>query len=99
MRITVSTHGAKHLPNCAVPGRIAGGAVVPDAPQYADPCSGQDAHGVRHRRLRIAIVTWADNSRHASRWAALIYQRARARGARHPRPAGNRRHETYPIDE
>lgn len=35
-------------------------------------------------RLRAALTTWADNSRHHSLWAAGVYQRARARGARHP---------------
>lgn len=37
-----------------------------------------------NKRLRQALTTFADNSRHASRWAALVYQRARARGCRHP---------------
>src|SRR6266436_5199325 len=37
-----------------------------------------------NKRLRRALTTFADNSRHASRWAALGYQRARARGCRHP---------------
>ena len=46
-------------------------------------------HGVVFRwacnkRLRRALTTFADNSRHASRWATLVYQRARARGCRHP---------------
>jgi len=36
------------------------------------------------RRLRKALTTFADNSRHASPWAADIYRRARARGADHP---------------
>jgi transposase len=36
-----------------------------------------------NKRLRQALTTFADNSRHASRWAALVYQRARARGCRH----------------
>ena len=35
-------------------------------------------------RLRRALTTFADNSRHASPWAADVYQRARARGAKHP---------------
>lgn len=34
--------------------------------------------------LRAAVTTWADNSRHHSAWAAGVYQRARARAARHP---------------
>jgi transposase len=37
-----------------------------------------------NHRLRRAITTWADNSRHASPWAADIYARARARGCDHP---------------
>lgn len=37
-----------------------------------------------NHRLRAAITIWADNSRRACPWAAAIYQRARARGARHP---------------
>jgi len=36
-----------------------------------------------NKRLRRAVTTFADNSRHGSRWAALVYQRARARGCRH----------------
>ena len=35
-------------------------------------------------RLRTALMTFADNSRHSSLWAADLYQRARARGAKHP---------------
>ena len=37
-----------------------------------------------NHRLRAAITFWADNSRRACPWAEAIYQRARARGARHP---------------
>src|SRR3954469_13160110 len=37
-----------------------------------------------NRRLRRAVTCFADNSRHASAWAADIYRRARARGCRHP---------------
>lgn len=37
-----------------------------------------------NHRLRRAITTWADNSRHASPWAADIYARARGRGCDHP---------------
>jgi transposase len=35
-------------------------------------------------RARQALGTWADNSRHASPWAAKLYRDARARGKRHP---------------
>lgn len=37
-----------------------------------------------NHRLRRAITCLADNSRHASAWAAAIYANARARGCRHP---------------
>ena len=35
-------------------------------------------------KLRRALTDFADDSRHASPWAADIYRRARARGMRHP---------------
>jgi len=37
-----------------------------------------------NKRLREALTTFADNSRHASPWAADIYRRAIARGCDHP---------------
>jgi transposase len=37
-----------------------------------------------NKHLRQALTTFADNSRHASAWAAGVYARARARGCRHP---------------
>ena len=37
-----------------------------------------------NRRLRAALTCFADNSRHASGWAADLYARARGRGCRHP---------------
>lgn len=37
-----------------------------------------------NKRLRQAVTTWADNSRHASPWAASVYRQARARGCDHP---------------
>jgi transposase len=35
-------------------------------------------------RARDALATFADNSRHASPWAATLYWQARQRGKRHP---------------
>ena len=35
-------------------------------------------------RFRVALTTFADNSRHASPWAAEVYARARASGKDHP---------------
>ena len=37
-----------------------------------------------NKRLRAAVTCFADNSRHASPWAALVYRRARERGCKHP---------------
>jgi len=37
-----------------------------------------------NHRLRRALTCFADNSRHASRWAAAVYARARTRGCDHP---------------
>ena len=37
-----------------------------------------------NRRLRAAVTCFADNSRHASAWAARTYARARQRGCDHP---------------
>jgi transposase len=37
-----------------------------------------------NKRLRLAITIFADNSRHASPWAARVYTDARARGHDHP---------------
>ncbi len=37
-----------------------------------------------NKRFRVAITTFADNSRHASPWAAKVYTEARARGHDHP---------------
>jgi transposase len=37
-----------------------------------------------NHRLRAALTCLADNSRHASAWAADVYVRARARGCDHP---------------
>jgi transposase len=37
-----------------------------------------------NKRLRFALTTWADNSRHADPWAAAVYRSARARGCDHP---------------
>jgi transposase len=37
-----------------------------------------------NKRFRVAITTFADNSRHDSPWAASIYNQARAAGKDHP---------------
>ena len=37
-----------------------------------------------NKRLRAAITTFADNSRHQNEWARGVYRRARSRGKDHP---------------
>jgi transposase len=37
-----------------------------------------------NKRLRRALTTWADNSRHAHPWAFSVYRAARQRGCDHP---------------
>lgn len=37
-----------------------------------------------NKRLRQALTTWADNSRHAHPWAQHVYRKARSRGCDHP---------------
>ncbi|TQC38869.1 IS110 family transposase [Rhodococcus sp. WS4] len=37
-----------------------------------------------NKRFRVALTTFADNSRHENDWAAEIYRRARASGKDHP---------------
>jgi transposase len=37
-----------------------------------------------NHRLRAAVTCMADNSRHASAWAAALYEKARGRGCDHP---------------
>ena len=37
-----------------------------------------------NRPARVAITSFADNSRHSSPWAGDCYRRARSRGTRHP---------------
>jgi transposase len=37
-----------------------------------------------NKRLRRALTTWADNSRHAHPWAHAVYKSARSRGCDHP---------------
>jgi transposase len=37
-----------------------------------------------NKNLRLALTCFADNSRHASAWAAAVYRKARDRGCKHP---------------
>lgn len=52
----------------------------------------QHTVGFRHaanRPARKALTHFADNSRHDNPWAADLYQRARDRSKRHPRPSAS----------
>ncbi|MGY1712814.1 IS110 family transposase [Geodermatophilus sp. SYSU D00758] len=54
---------------------------------FTDESGKHRAVGFRYKtdtKLRRALTDFADDSRHASPWAADIYRRARARGMRHP---------------
>ena len=69
------------LPRLAVPGRPGRGR--PGHPRV------RHAHLARlrwavNRPLRNAVCDFADDSRHASPWAATIYDAARDRGKDHP---------------
>jgi transposase len=68
-----------------------------DSPDAVAALAGQtpvtDKSGKHHavhfrwacnKRFRTALTTFADNSRHASPWAAKVYADARARGHDHP---------------
>jgi transposase len=52
----------------------------------ASPVTKQSgkASWAANTRARDALATFADNSRHASPWAAELYRQARRRGKRHP---------------
>ncbi|MDE3065204.1 MAG: IS110 family transposase [Acidobacteriota bacterium] len=57
----------------------------------ASPVTRASGHGrsvnfrwATNARARQALSTYADNSRHASPWAAHLYREARLRGKRHP---------------
>ena len=63
-------------------------ALAADAGQAPSPIESGKSKRARFRwacdhRLRNAIATLADTSRHHNPWAADIYTRARARGATH----------------
>jgi transposase len=54
---------------------------------FTDESGKHRSVGFRYKadtKLRRALTDFADDSRHANRWAADIYNRARARGMRHP---------------
>lgn len=61
-------------------------AEVGAAPVTEESGKGRSVHfrWAVNTRARDALSIFADNSRHASPWAAALYREARARGKRHP---------------
>lgn len=66
------------------PGSVAAFAGVAPVTKASGRMRGVSYRWACNKRLRQAITTFADNSRHDSAWAADIYQRARGRGMDHP---------------
>jgi transposase len=64
--------------------QLAAEAGVAPITHASGKCRGVTARWACNKRLRVAITTFADNSRHASTWAADVYRRAKQRGADHP---------------
>jgi transposase len=61
------------------------GQIVMSFPRTGRICAAQILfRWACNHRLRRAVTCFADNSRHASPWAADIYKRARSRGCDHP---------------
>ena len=65
------------------PQRLAAVAGVTPVTKQSGKCRFVAFRWACNHRLRAAVTCLADNSRHASAWAADIYDRARARGCDH----------------
>jgi len=68
----------------AGPGSVAALAGVSPVTRQSGKHRGVGFRWACNKRFRRAITTFADNSRHASPWAAQIYADARAAGKDHP---------------
>jgi transposase len=66
------------------PDSVAALAVVTPVTKESGKHRGVSFRWARNKRTRKAITTFADNSRHASPWAARVYADARASGKDHP---------------
>ena len=66
------------------PGSVAALAGVTPVTSQSGKHRGVHFRWACNKRFRVAITTFADNSRHASPWAAKIYTDARASGKDHP---------------
>jgi len=68
----------------ATPDQLAAEAGVAPVTRASGKHRGVFCRFACNKRLRRALTTWADNSRHADPWAAAVYRNARARGCDHP---------------
>jgi transposase len=66
------------------PDQLAADAGLAPVTRQSGKSRGVSFRWACNRRLRTALTCFADNSRHASTWAARIYTSARGRGCRHP---------------
>ena len=69
---------------CAGPGSVAALAGVTPVTKESGRHRGVSFRWACNKRFRKAMTTFADNSRHASPWAAKVYNDARAAGKDHP---------------
>ena len=69
---------------CAAADQLAADAGLCPVTYQSGKSRGVGFRWACNRRLRAALTCFADNSRHASPWAAAVYAGARARGCRHP---------------
>lgn len=69
---------------CEHPGSVAALAGVTPVTKESGKHRAVHFRWACSKRFRVAITTFADNSRHASPWAAKIYNDARASGKDHP---------------
>ncbi|HXZ72113.1 MAG TPA: transposase, partial [Streptosporangiaceae bacterium] len=66
------------------PDSVAALAGVTPVTRQSGKYRGVEFRWACNKRFRRAVTTFADNSRHASPWAAQIYAEARAAGKDHP---------------
>jgi transposase len=69
---------------CEHPDSVAALAGVTPVTRQSGKYRGVSFRWASGKRFRVAITTFADNSRHASPWAAKIYNDARNSGKDHP---------------
>lgn len=68
----------------ATPDQLAAEAGVAPVTHTSGKHRGVACRFACNKRLRQALTTWADNSRHEHPWARAVYRNARARGCDHP---------------